>query len=62
MLAFDSASGILTTAGLEAPPPSPPSDDQPHIPLHYLFPDDVITYVPLECSLSDAPAGPDVMD
>lgn len=61
MLAFDSAGGILNTAVLDAPPP-PQSDDQPQIPLYYLFSDDMITYVPFECSLLDAPAEPDVMD
>lgn len=61
MLAFDSAGGILNTAQLDAPPP-PQSDDQPQIPHYYLFPDDMITYVPFECSLLDAPAVPDVMD
>lgn len=62
MLAFDSAGGILNTAQLDAPPPPPQSDDQPQIPLYYLFPDDMITYVPFECSLLVAPAVPDVMD
>lgn len=60
MLAFDSAGGILNTAQLDAPLPQ--SDDQPQIPLYYLFSDDMITYVPFECSLLDAPAVPDVMD